>query len=201
MREASSGENSTSSHLDFAWRTPSTASRMISSLRHVELVLAMDRAGGEEHVQARPRGFRDRRPGLVDVLAVAARERRDDRDSRTRRAISATASQSPCEAAGNPASMTSTPRSARARATRSFSGCVMLHPGDCSPSRSVVSKIITRFGSGALMVRYSIKRNPAATESGRGFRICDPSGISPAAHALAVEGAAASQAAGCRRCS
>jgi hypothetical protein len=46
---------------------------------HVELVLAMDRAGGEEHVDARPGGHLDRAPRLVDVLAVAAREARDDR--------------------------------------------------------------------------------------------------------------------------
>ncbi len=71
---------------------------------------------------------------------------------RTSRAISCTASQSPGEATGNPASMTSTPSSARARAIRSFSGCVMLQPGDCSPSRSVVSKISTRFGSRLDMV-------------------------------------------------
>ena len=62
----------------------------------------------------------------------------------TSRATAFTLSQSPREAAGKPASMTSTPRSASARATRSFSGCAMLHPGDCSPSRSVVSKIMTR---------------------------------------------------------
>src|SRR6185369_4138453 len=62
----------------------------------------------------------------------------------TSRATAFTLSQSPREAAGKPASMTSTPRSASARATRSFSGCAMLQPGDCSPSRSVVSKIITR---------------------------------------------------------
>src|SRR5580698_4924890 len=62
----------------------------------------------------------------------------------TSRATALTASQSPREAAGNPASMISTPSSASARATRSFSGCVMLQPGTCSPSRSVVSKIRTR---------------------------------------------------------
>jgi len=48
---------------------------------------------------------------------------------------------------GNPASITSTPSSASERATRSFSGWVMLQPGDCSPSRSVVSKIRTRSAS------------------------------------------------------
>src|SRR5436190_15830059 len=63
---------------------------------------------------------------------------------RTSRATRFTDSQSPREAIGKPASMTSTPSSASAFATRSFSGCVMLQPGDCSPSRSVVSKMRTR---------------------------------------------------------
>src|SRR4029077_3619260 len=68
----------------------------------------------------------------------------------TSRATAATLSKSPREAAGKPASMTSTPSSASARATRSFSGRVMLQPGDCSPSRSVVSKISTRSGLAAM---------------------------------------------------
>ncbi len=64
----------------------------------------------------------------------------------TSRATALTLSQSPREAAGKPASITSTPSSVSARATRSFSGWVMLQPGDCSPSRNVVSKISTRSG-------------------------------------------------------
>ena len=44
---------------------------------------------------------------------------------------------------GKPASMTSTPRRASARATSSFSAEVIVAPGDCSPSRSVVSKMRT----------------------------------------------------------
>src|SRR5260221_8655461 len=68
----------------------------------------------------------------------------------TSRATAWTDSQSSREAAGNPASITSTPRSASARASRSFSACVMVQPGDCSPSRKVVSKISTRSGSGAM---------------------------------------------------
>src|SRR4051812_43840623 len=51
--------------------------------------------------------------------------------------------------------MTSTPSSASALATRSFSGCVMLQPGDCSPSRKVVSKINTLL-SGRLESRVVI---------------------------------------------
>src|SRR5438105_4580696 len=43
---------------------------------------------------------------------------------------------------GKPASITSTPRSFSACATWSFSARFMLAPGDCSPSLSVVSKMI-----------------------------------------------------------
>jgi len=62
----------------------------------------------------------------------------------TWRAMACTASKSPGEAIGKPASMMSTPRSLSARATSSFSARFMLAPGDCSPSRSVVSKMIRR---------------------------------------------------------
>ena len=67
---------------------------------------------------------------------------------RTVWAIRRTDSKSPGDAIGNPASMTSTPRSTSACATSSFSSRFMLQPGDCSPSRSVVSKMWTRFASG-----------------------------------------------------
>ncbi len=67
-------------------------------------------------------------------------------------AMARTASKSPTEAIGNPASMTSTPSAASARATSSFSAMFMLAPGDCSPSRRVVSKIRTRFASGESFV-------------------------------------------------
>ena len=59
-------------------------------------------------------------------------------------AIWLTASKSPSEAIGKPASMMSTPISSRSVAICSFSSSVMVAPGDCSPSRSVVSKIRTR---------------------------------------------------------
>ena len=59
-------------------------------------------------------------------------------------AISLTASKSPSEAMGKPASMMSTPISSRRVAICSFSCRVIVAPGDCSPSRSVVSKIRTR---------------------------------------------------------
>jgi hypothetical protein len=59
----------------------------------------------------------------------------------TSRAMVRTASNSPSDAAGNPASMTSTPSWASAWAIASFASAVSAAPGVCSPSRSVVSKI------------------------------------------------------------
>ena len=64
----------------------------------------------------------------------------------TSRAIACTASKSPGEAIGKPASMMSTPRRASWWAISSFSAVFSEMPGDCSPSRSVVSKISTRSG-------------------------------------------------------
>src|SRR6516165_7338537 len=64
-----------------------------------------------------------------------------------RLAISLTAAKSPSEAIGNPASITSTPMVSSSSATSSFSSCVMVAPGHCSPSRKVVSKMRTRSSS------------------------------------------------------
>ena len=61
------------------------------------------------------------------------------------------AAKSPSEAIANPASIMSTPRSSSAWAMVSFSCVVMLQPGDCSPSRSVVSKKTTWFDTFAFM--------------------------------------------------
>ena len=65
-------------------------------------------------------------------------------EPRTSRAMSFTASISPGDEAGNPASMKSTRRRSSARAISSLSWAFSATPGDCSPSRSVVSKISTR---------------------------------------------------------
>ena len=58
-------------------------------------------------------------------------------------AIASTASKSPWLAIGKPASMMSTPRRASCSAISSFSPTSSEMPGDCSPSRRVVSKIFT----------------------------------------------------------
>ena len=57
-------------------------------------------------------------------------------------AMASTASKSPWLAIGNPASMMSTPRRASWSAISSFSPTSREIPGDCSPSRRVVSKMI-----------------------------------------------------------
>ena len=66
----------------------------------------------------------------------------------TLRAIVSTASKSPGEVIGKPASITSTPSRASCWAISTFSCVLSEIPGDCSPSRSVVSKIWTRFSLG-----------------------------------------------------
>src|SRR5215471_17842595 len=60
------------------------------------------------------------------------------------RLTASTASKSPWLAIGKPASRMSTPSSTSFFAMASFSGTVMLQPGDCSPSRNAVSKMYTR---------------------------------------------------------
>ena len=65
-------------------------------------------------------------------------------------AIACTDSKSPGEVIGKPASITSTPSRASWWAISSFSCLLSDIPGDCSPSRSVVSKIRTRLLSSRL---------------------------------------------------
>ena len=92
------------------------------------------------------------RPRLANFTASAQRSISfgfaRDRPAMTafleRRAISLTAWKSPSEVMGKPASMTSTPMSSSSSATMSFSSKLMVAPGHCSPSRNVVSKMMTR---------------------------------------------------------
>jgi len=78
--------------------------------------------------------------------------------------IAWTLSKSPWLAMAKPASITSTPRSRSASAMRSFSSRVMEKPGDCSPSRRVVSNMMTRFSSSlpklgwAMLMRFFLDR-------------------------------------------
>ena len=118
--------------------------RGVDRLRlHVELELHVQRTGRDEGVDALPLGVDERFGRPVDVLVAGAGEAADDGCLMTL-PISSTDSKSPLEAIGKPASMTSTPISSRSSATCIFSGSVMEAPGDCSPSRKVVSKMMTR---------------------------------------------------------
>ena len=78
------------------------------------------------------------------IASASAWARAQIADPFTSSAIRRTASKSPCEATGKPASMTSTPSFSSCRAISSFSSILRVAPGACSPSRSVVSKMITR---------------------------------------------------------
>ncbi|MNT67988.1 hypothetical protein D3C72_2061820 [compost metagenome] len=64
-------------------------------------------------------------------------------ESLTTCAIERMASKSPLELAAKPASITSTFRRSSWRAMRIFSSRVIEAPGDCSPSRKVVSKMMS----------------------------------------------------------
>jgi hypothetical protein len=108
--------------------------------RLFQLVLQVDIAGGDEGVDARPAGVLQRLRGALHVHGAGAAQRGHLRPGNSR-LMASTASKSPSEAMGKPASRMSTPNSTSLRAIRIFSGTFMLQPGDCSPSRSVVSKM------------------------------------------------------------
>jgi hypothetical protein len=71
-----------------------------------------------------------------------ARARPATRGPLTSSAMALTASKSSGEAMGKPASMMSTPSFESWRAISSFSALFSVAPGACSPSRSVVSKML-----------------------------------------------------------
>ena len=90
-------------------------------LRHLELELAMNRAGGEEDVNPPFLGAARAlpRPGRC-LPCGSGPARRSPSGRRIGRRRAFTASKSPGEAIGNPASMTSTPSSVSASATSAF---------------------------------------------------------------------------------
>ena len=89
-------------------------------------------------------------PQAASMSALWVRARPQITGPSTWRAIAWTASKSPGEVIGKPASMTSTPRRASCWAISTFSCVFREIPGDCSPSRRVVSKMWTRSCSAAL---------------------------------------------------
>jgi hypothetical protein len=104
---------------------------------------AVQRRGADEGVDARAAGMFHRLPAAVDVLEIRPGQAADRGVLRPFRNL-ADGGEIAVEAMGKPASMMSTPISSRSWAISSFSSWVMVAPGDCSPSRSVVSKMTTR---------------------------------------------------------
>ena len=119
--------------------------RMISSLAILSLNSRWIGAGGQKTWHAPAGRVLERLPARRRCPpCCSASQAGDDAAPRPARLTPWTASKSPGEATGKPASMTSTPRSRSARATSSFSSRFIDAPGDCSPSRSVVSKMMMR---------------------------------------------------------
>jgi len=90
-------------------------------------MLQMDVGRSDEGVDARVLGALEGLPRAVNILIACAAQSGD-------------------AASLDPASITSTPRRASCRAISNFCSTVKLAPGDCSPSRNVVSKTTTRSG-------------------------------------------------------
>ncbi len=145
-RVASIGENSTSSQSAFACATAARA-RPITSSRVFCIWNSMWMSDVETNVWMRGRSESLTAFHAASMSALLARASPAITGPCTSRAIASTASKSPGEAIGKPASMTSTCRRASCWAISSFSVVFSEMPGDCSPSRSVVSKISTRLGS------------------------------------------------------
>src|SRR5829696_6304436 len=146
-RVASSAENSTSSARSRAYATAkatrsSTCSGVSRSFR------SMWRALVAMKTWMRDRGAPRSAAAAVSMSSRAVRARPATVTDVAASDTAATPSKSPGEDAGNPASTTSTPRRSSITATSAFSSGRSAIPGDCSPSLSVVSKIlILRTGS------------------------------------------------------
>ena len=142
-RDASSAENSTLLVYLAAWRTAATAisTTWSGSLRSLYCMCT-----GEVARKVWMRGFSATFTASQarSMSAGMARHRPATSTPFTARAMACTASKSPWLEAGNPASMMSTPRISNWRARRIFSLRFMVAPGDCSPSRRVVSKMRMR---------------------------------------------------------
>src|SRR6266699_770384 len=111
-----------------------------------------------------------------------------------------TASKSPFEDAGKPASITSTRMRSSCRAMRSFSSLVIEAPGLCSPSRMVVSNMISR--SFMLLLRIEclkiVPRRPHAPRPGTaelGLGLCAREAQQQTRQKQAAEGEAESDGA------
>ena len=138
----SSGENSTSSQYPFARATPAAASSLTwSSVMRSFFFMWIGDVAMKTWMRGRSACRTASHARSTSLKPV--RDRPAIVDPRTPLAMASTASKSPWLAIGNPASMMSVPRRASCSAISSFSPTSSEMPGDCSPSRSVVSKIRT----------------------------------------------------------
>src|SRR5580704_16170544 len=143
LRLASSAENSTSSQcflpcsiIEVIWSSASARTMRSLCFRCRSLVARkMCRRGFAAGSRAR---------SAASTSSRLARASAATRLTLISPATARTDSRSPGEAIGNPASMISTPRRSNWCASCSFSSRCIEKPGDCSPSRSVVSKMCTR---------------------------------------------------------
>ncbi len=173
-REASSGENSTSSVYWRAWATAAPASAFTcSGVMRSLWVMCVSLVAMNTWMRRRAAGSMASQQRSMSLRAV--RESPQITGPSTEVAMACTDSKSPWLAMGKPASMTSTPRRASCSAISTFSPWSSEMPGDCSPSRRVVSKMISRFGSsatcragaGGVLMGISV---PFAVRSGVGSR-------------------------------
>ena len=142
LRLASSAENSTSGQRVLAYSTilPMDSSACVREMRNLCFRCRSEVA---RKTCTRGSAARSRAPSAASISSRRVRASPATVLCLISRATSRTASKSPCEAMGKPASITSTPRASSRRASRSFSAVFMEKPGACSPSLSVVSKIRT----------------------------------------------------------
>src|SRR3954452_22110267 len=170
-RVASIGENSTSSTNDLACATAARAWPRTSSRVDCSWYL-MWMSDVEMNVWTRGRWASRTASAARSMSGAWARARPAMTGPSTSRAIACTAWKSPGEAIGNPASMTLTPRRASWWAISTFSAGFSEIPGDCSPSRSVVSKMMTRSLISAPVVSF-------CSFSSVGLRLCGRHALFP----------------------
>src|ERR1035437_930145 len=148
LRVASSAENSTS----FTWRRArrtAAAAWSRHSARDIRSLCSRWRSEVAMNVWMRGLSAPSRAAAARSMSASTERASAAMTGRRTSRATARTELKSSSEAIGKPASITSTPRASSFRARRTFSASHIEKPGACSPSRSVVSKIVMRAGAAA----------------------------------------------------
>ena len=161
------GENSTSSTYERACLTISTE-RLNASSREIRYWCFRWISDVEWKVWIRRFGASFRASQARSMSSFRARARLQITGPSTSAPILLMDSKSPGELMANPASMTSTPSRASCFARVIFSSTFMLAPGDCSPSRSVVSNM--------LMILLMLVSSPSCGRKSRmsGQNTCAP---------------------------